>query len=188
MVQKLEYWRNNYTMKFKSDKQRKAVMANMQNGNTTKASSRVPSPTSTSKWHLSRSTIWTNKKEAERIAQEVRQKPYNKNKTVKVLKRKDGYWVKLTNTKPKVTIWKAHPIRSWSANPKEARVERFSNGNVQIYRRTFPENNHVDVWKENRKTKKISPMKSYTNSFEDARKSYQQVKKYMGDNSTIVDV
>ena len=33
-------------MKFTSDKQRKAVMANMQNGNTTKASSRVPSPTS----------------------------------------------------------------------------------------------------------------------------------------------
>ena len=33
-------------MKFTSDKQRKAVMANMQNGNTTKASSRVPTPTS----------------------------------------------------------------------------------------------------------------------------------------------
>lgn len=43
-------------------------------------------------WYLKRSTIWTNKREAQRIANELRNK--RGWKEVRVVPRKDGYWVK----------------------------------------------------------------------------------------------
>ena len=87
--------------------------------------------------------------------------------------------------KSKENIWEALPTRSWSVNPKEIFVKTYRKGNIYIYHRTFPENNRIEVWKENRATKRIYPTKSFKDNYEEYTKSMKLIHKMMGKNKQI---
>ena len=84
-------------------------------------------------------------------------------------------------------VWKQKPLRFNSNNPTSARVQAYQQGDVWIYRRTFPESNRIEVWKENRKTNRVTSRKEFKDTYEDSRNAKNYVQKIMGKNQHIVD-
>jgi len=77
-------------------------------------------------------------------------------------------------------IWEEMPIKSWSNNPNLPRVKYFKQGNKFVVERTFPENNIVEVWFEDRdKIKYPVDVKEFQHNWEGNRKALKYRKELM---------
>ncbi len=82
--------------------------------------------------------------------------------------------------------WEVLPIRSDTNNPKEARVQAYKYGNKFIYERTFPEDNLIEVWFEDRDKSTISDRKDFKSNWDGSREAINYRKELQAKHKKFV--
>ena len=88
------------------------------------------------------------------------------------------------------TVWEAHPIKSWSKNPKQDRAERYTTLGKTTVITTFPESNIIRVVKYGKNlTSYGGKGKTHAKEFPDSHAGHKKALDYgLGKKRKVTDV